>query len=305
MVAEHTVRSQLGRRSTAVTKAAQKKTQRQNKTSSTTSSTGGPATKVGKVLRVPSEHALNIGKYAAEDRAKGRDATIRSGFVRSDRADRRPPLARMLVGGRGGEVRLKLYLSMLFIAIAPPYSTPFPTRAWAEMFDLPEPATDGARRIRDALRWLETNQFVHVKRRPGREAEVFLLSDEGTGKNYVRVSKEAKDRWEKLPDMMWSKGWMAALSGRALATLLMLLDYSSMVNRRGKSVWIPPSRAKELYSLSPETWTRGSRELEEYGVLTAEMKYFKESPLASLHRRKEYSLNLSRLSTPPSPTPAV
>lgn len=305
MAVKGSVRGPAGRPSTTVTKAVHEETQRQDKTTSTTSSTGGSATKAGKILRVPSERALNVGKYAAEDRAKGRDATVRRGFIRSDRADRRPPLACMLVGGQGGEVRLKLYLSMLFIAIAAPYSTPFPTRAWAEMFDLPEPATDGARRVRDALRWLELNHFVRVERRPGKEAEVFLLSDEGTGKGYIRVSKEAKDLWEKLPALMWSKGWMAALSGRALATLLMLLDYSSKVNQRGKSVWIPPSRARELYSLSPETWTRGSRELEEYGVLTAEMKYFKESPLASLHRRKEYSLNLSRFSTPPSAAPAV
>lgn len=263
--------------------------------------TDDTATKVVSKRRGPSEQALNVGRYASL-RVKGRQATIRRGFVRSDDPRRPPPVARLLVGGRGGEIRLKLYLSMLFIAVAAPYSTEFPARAWAEMFDLEAPADAGSRRVRDAIDWLERHRFVRMVRRPGRESEVFLLSDEGTGAPFVLVSKEARDIWIKLPSEFWAKGWVAQLSGRAVVTLLVLLDYSRLVNQFGKSFWIPPVRARELYSLSSETLARGTSELVSLGVVTAEMKYFKESPLAPLRRRKEYVVDLARIELPPRVT---
>lgn len=288
--------------SVAATNREHEEARREHQGESTSGSTLAPAAKVAKFSRGPTEHALNVGKYAAE-RVKGREATIRRAFVGSDRVDHRPPLARILSGGQGGEVRLKLYLSMLFIAVAHPYATSFPTRAWAELFGLPAPESDGARRVRDAIRWLEKNKLVRVVRRPGKEAEVFLLSEDGSGKPFKIVSKDT-NIWIKLPPEMWAKGWMATLSGRALAILLGLVDYSSSLGiRSGSPFWVPPNRAKEVYSLSPETWTRGAAELEGHELLTSRMAYFKESPLGALRRRKEYSLNLARLKAPPLMAP--
>jgi hypothetical protein len=100
-------------------------------------------------------------------------------------------------------------------------------------------------------------------------------------------------------------GWIATLSARAIANLLALMDYSTLIVKQDDTFWVPPSRAKELYSLSPETWARGTAELVERGIVSTKMKYFKEDPLASLRRRKEYSIELSRFLKPPSPTPVV
>jgi hypothetical protein len=150
-----------------------------------------------------SENALNVGRYAAQ-RVHHRNAMVRNTFIHSKVPAVRPRLARMLVGGQGGEVRLKLYLSMLLIAISPPYNTTFPTRGWAELLHLPQPEADGPRRVRDVVRW-EDNKFIRVVRRPGKEAEVFLLRDDGSGAEYGLVSKE-NDKWHQIPSKAWANG---------------------------------------------------------------------------------------------------
>jgi len=64
------------------------------------------------------------------------------------------PLAQMLRGGHGGEVRLKLYLTVTLLATDRPFdiTRQIANRTWAEMLALAEPETKGARRITDAWR---------------------------------------------------------------------------------------------------------------------------------------------------------
>lgn len=285
--------------SAAATTRTLNQTQRQHHDSNTTHSTAEPASDAGKTLRMPSESAIIVGKFAAE-RAYGKYAAIRDAFIKSPHPEVRPPLAEMLVGGQGGEVRLKLYLTLLFICRAAPHSTSVPSRAWAELFDLPQPSAEGSRRVRDALKWLETHHFVEVERKAGSHPKVTILLEDGSGSTFRKVSKENGDHWEQLPATMWSKGWIAALSGRAIAMLLILLDYGGRVGKRGETFWVPPERALELYSLSPEMWAKGTAELQRYGILVSQMKYFKEHPLAILRRRKEYRLVVGRLATAPA-----
>ncbi len=105
------------------------------------------------------------------------------GFVRSawqPRSDASPssastaepvvtPLVAMLRGGHGGEVRLKLYLSITLLAAHPPFdiSRPIAGRSWATMLGLPDPEGNGARRIADALVWLDQHRYIALQRRPG------------------------------------------------------------------------------------------------------------------------------------------
>jgi hypothetical protein len=66
------------------------------------------------------------------------------GFVRrpdDDASLAAPPLATMLRGGRGGEVRLKLFLSMQLIAVAHPYDVTRTASYWAHLLSLPEPGS--------------------------------------------------------------------------------------------------------------------------------------------------------------------
>ncbi|HVF74574.1 MAG TPA: hypothetical protein VM938_05955, partial [Acidimicrobiales bacterium] len=74
----------------------------------------------------------------------------------------------MLRGGRGGAVRLKLYLSFLWFAAAPPHDVTYPARAWASLLGLEDPEARGARRIIDAITWLDAHDFVVVEGRPRR-----------------------------------------------------------------------------------------------------------------------------------------
>jgi len=53
-----------------------------------------------------------------------------------------------------GTVRVKLELTFLWFA-ANPHDLAYPARAWATLLGLPDPAGRGARRINEAILWLE------------------------------------------------------------------------------------------------------------------------------------------------------
>jgi hypothetical protein len=180
-------------------------------------------------------------------------------FLRRDeRADPPPPLAEVLRGGRSGEVRLKLYLTMSLLAVSPPYDigTPVPGRAWAEMLDLPDPGRNGARRVNDAIDWLAEHKLIVSERRRGAPGAVRLLSQSGNGGPYSRPTPA--EGYVRLPLGVWQHGWIVRLSGTALALLVVLLD---MQQGRSKAPWISPGMAKTRYDLSADTWTKGVGEL--------------------------------------------
>ena len=110
------------------------------------------------------------------------------GFVRSRSATVPPPLTVMIRGGRGGEVRLKLYCCLTLLAVEAPYkiSRPVSARTWAEMLALPNPDTNGARRVQDALKWLDANHMVKLERRPSYPPELRCWILRCDGSRYVR-----------------------------------------------------------------------------------------------------------------------
>jgi hypothetical protein len=184
------------------------------------------------------------------------------GFVRSERHGGDPPLARMLRGGRGGEVRLKVYLTMILIAARHPhYIENVPARAWAETLNLDDPVGLGARRISDALRWLDEHRFVSVTSHRGVPPTVQLRSALGDGAAFDRGRRV----YLSVPVGLWEHHWLTQLSGTGLALLLVLLDLQG-----GRKESNPPSLPGPLrrrYGLSDDTWTRGTRKLRELGLL--------------------------------------
>src|SRR5688572_19748264 len=88
------------------------------------------------------ELQLSVAQRAAEQ-AGARSAAIRYAFIaRAEAADPSPPLARLLrgSGGRGGAVRLKLYLTMLWLARGrqdPVFA--YPAQQYAALLGLPSP----------------------------------------------------------------------------------------------------------------------------------------------------------------------
>ena len=141
------------------------------------------------------------------------------------------PLARLLRGGQGGEVRLKLYLCLSLLATAAPYNIRERIRAsvWAEALGLPDPEGNGARRVTNALRWLDAKGYIRLHTRAGMPPTVTLLDPRGGGGDYVGVEKA--QRWVRLPLALWEREWIVDLSGSALALLLVLLELQGGATR--------------------------------------------------------------------------
>jgi hypothetical protein len=215
------------------------------------------------------------------------------GFVRSRSATVPPPLTVMIRGGRGGEVRLKLYCCLTLLAVDAPYNVrrPISARTWAEMLALPKPDTNGARRVQDALHWLDDNHMVKLKRRPSYPPEITMLDPSGDGSRYVRPGSP----YITLPLGFWQQQWITRLSGTAIALFLILLDLVGGKSRLPKQSVTPKQRLH--YGLSPDSWTRATRELVDFGLINVD-RAVRGRDLESVRARNFYSVNKERLNEP-------
>lgn len=244
-------------------------------------------------MNMQDNHAIDDGELQREAAQAARrisnaySTAVRKNFIaRSAPEASAPPLALMLRGGggRGGAVRLKLYLSFLWLARnseRPVYR--FASREWAVLLNLPKPDTAGARRVNDALRWLEEQSFVRLERKRGASTVVYLLDDGGSGERYQPPGLLLTQKRPKLPDNQrekhyyvqfsanfWLDGWIATLSGPAVAMYLVLLHQQTM-NPSGP-LWVSPRLTKTLYDLSEDTRNKGLQELVEQGLASLERR---------------------------------
>ncbi len=215
----------------------------------------------------------------------------------------------MLRGGRGGEVRLKTYLSLLWVGVAPPHTVVYPARTWASLLGLPKPATLGARRVNDALGWLEGNGFVTVEGQRGMPSTVTLLEETGSGRRYTvpgaRITElTAQDRpwgrhaYDKVPVDCWTKGWMAALNGPAVACLLVMISATS-ASRSGSDLWFSRTLIEETYDMSDDTRLRGMRQLAEFGLVEVGTEVLARTSADFQRNRNTYRLIRERLARSP------
>lgn len=231
----------------------------------------------------------------AVDASKRHVVPFAATFIRTDDGQL-PPLAKLLQGGRGGEVRLKLYLSMNLLATHEPHDVrSLPARVWAEMLGLRNPKTNGARRVNEAITRLEQQRLIKVpERRQGKPVKPQLLSQRGNGGSYSRPTKG----YTNLPVAFWRNHWIIRLSGRAIALLLILLDLQGGKSR-AKGAWVRPSDARRSYGLSEDTWTRGVRELQAARIVRVKREKQGE-PWEWIRMRNKYFVRPARLQTPPS-----
>ena len=243
--------------------------------------TAAPGTSVANLggpvdIRHPGADALAAAADLA-GRNHSRTAQIRASFMLRPTPEKASPLGRMLRGGRGGQVRLKLYLSLMWLAAAPPHDAAYPSRAWATLLGLKDPAGLGARRVNDALKWLEENKFLTIEQRPGLPNRVTLLMEDGSGQPYSVPGEHMKrlsaagrarvgdvdfdrHRYVQLPPEFWTNGWMATLSAPAVAMYLILLNEKG-ASAASTGLWLSPKVAGERYGLSSDTRTSGFDEL--------------------------------------------
>jgi hypothetical protein len=218
---------------------------------------------------VPSRESARLLNRLVDMSRRGSGIQLPVGFVRAQGDAARPPLARMLRdgrssrGGRGGAVRLKLYLCLNLLAAKPPHDVRrIPARAWAEALDLPDPYGLGARRVSDALDWLNEAKMITVQRERGATPVMTLLDPTGNGRKYKRYIP-----YVQVPLGFWREQWIVRLSGSAVALLIALLDLQGGKKSRQDAPWLP-TRQRARYGLSDDTWTRASKELVEQGLLT-------------------------------------
>lgn len=250
-------------------------------------------------------------------RIKHRDAQLRTSFV--ERRDARgadesepTPLALMMRGGRGGEVRLKLLLSVLWIAVQPPHDVTFPARVWAELIGLPEPETSGARRVRAAFVWLTDHGFLRATRTTGKATTLTVQEESLRGVSYtvpgaklasIKATNSNEDpaahRYIKVPRELWENGWIAVLTTPALAMLLVLLTHSASGNE--EDLWFSVGFADARYRLSEDTRIRGLNELRRLELVTVRRKPIGRNRLDVSRLRNTYTLRRVAFEQPPSP----
>jgi hypothetical protein len=260
---------------------------------------------------MPSREALELAADAAT-RAQNRRCRVRVGF--SERTDEASevPMAEVLRGGQGGEVRLKLLLSMLWMAGKAPYDTTYPARVWATLLDLPQPETNGARRVTAAISWLEDHALLRTDRTPGLPATAFLLDERRTGDPYRppgevlaerRESGEPmtpSDYWVQLPPEFWTKGWIAVLDGPSIAMWLALNAEAGRYDRI-TDLWSSEMQGRRRFDLSTDTRNDGMRELERRGLVSSRKQSISRNSFDYRKVRKTYTLRLAQLKAGPGP----
>ena len=262
-------------------------------------------------LQSPQPVVLEYAEDVAR-RVSDRKAPIRTGFIEQldSGAVMDPPLARILRGGQGGAVRLKVLLSMLWFAGGWPHDTSYPARGWAGLLGLPEFETNGARRVSAAIEWLEQEDFVGVRKRPGVPSRVRLLDERGTGEPYelpfaaLDVKREANepltrdDYYVTLPHQFWTQGWISILKAPAVAMLLVMIQEAAY-SRRTRGLWHSPAQAKKRFGLSQDTRTAGLRELVSYRIVDKRTGPVSPGVFDMKRRRNIYDLHLEQLTVPP------
>lgn len=277
------------------------------------------------IVRTPSSETLEVAHLIKSRLGKRDHAPVRAAFVGSNDSvraeDEVPPLAKILRGGRGGEVRLKLELSFLWFAVNPPHDLAYPARVWALLVGLEDPDGRGTRRVRQAIAALSTAGLIDVLSRSGQPNRITLLDEGGTGAAYTLpgatynkyrgTGEEWRHRYIQLPDSLWTNGWIATLSGAAVAMLLVLFVELGQKDSTKTDLWFSPTWAKKIYGLSEDTRSKGLRELRAAGLVSARRRSASRDALDLRRLRNTYRLEMDQFSRtasvpidvdPPKPT---
>jgi hypothetical protein len=235
----------------------------------------------------PSQEAIDRLEKAVDKSKRHSSVRLPQGFARDRQSkDPLPPLADLMRGG--GEVRLKVMLTVLMMATKPPHSRKVGSKDLAAMLNLRDPDAAGAHRVNKAFRDLEDRNLMRRDREPGYVPQATVLDPTGSGEGWNALKLPRP--YITLPIDLWRRGWFIALSGRALAILIILRELTHGRTRNGAYV---DGIRKRQYGLSDDTWTRGTKELRDAGLLEVEEEVF--SSYGEPRKRNVYTLHLDRL----------
>lgn len=242
-------------------------------------------------IEADSDATWTIGRLVERSR-RSSGVRLPAIFVRGDGG--KPMLSGLLGGGRGGEVRLKLYLSTVLLAGSKHAHKVHGTNTivdvsgptWARALALPDPTGSGARRVADAQNQLARRRLLKVHRRPGQEPKIQLLHPSGSGVGWV----EPGSPYVRVPLDLWTNHWIWSLSGKELAVYVAILD---LCNGRGRDGSGGPQAVSgtslEYYGMSADTWRIAASALEAHGLIRTDMAVVRID-LESPRRRKRFEL---------------
>lgn len=230
-------------------------------------------------------------------------APIRRGFIERTDDNDHSPLGQLLSGtnaprgggGRGGRLRIALLVTLIWQLAKSPHTTTRPARYWAELLELDDPETAGARSIRNALHELERRGFIRSEGRgPGLTPTIVLLDETLQKTDYKLPYLQAQDEgasgktsYFRIPESFWAKHLTSSLSGAGLAMYLIAMARAGWGDDH--SFWLSPKYFRDTYGLGDSTRKKGLKELVELGVLTHQLQSLDHMGQTG-HRRRQRSV---------------
>jgi hypothetical protein len=199
-------------------------------------------------------------------------------------------------GGRGGNTRVAVLISLIWVLAAAPHVSNRPARFWAELVGLEDPAVGGARAVLSSFRELEKRGFVRMENSSdGSPPSIHLLNESANGKIYTvpgAAKGGAVDPYFRVPEYLWTSGAIQTLSGPALAMYLVILSvFRSDID--DYKVWFAQATFKDKFGLGDSTRKAGLRELVAAGILMEfnESVDYEGETGNRTYRRKTYRLD--------------
>lgn len=208
----------------------------------------------------------------------GRGAPLRVGFFTNQSGQH--PMASLMSttrgsggGGRGGQTRLSLLLSLIWVASGGDHSTTRPASFWARLLGLADPSDSGARVVSSSWAELQTRGFVNITqgRFSGDVPTITLLNEAGgvPSREYTVPLGREGDLYIRVPEEFWGRGLISdeELTGPGLVMYLAALRTHQLA-RDPDALTFPAATFKERYGVSETTRKKGLRNLsDELGIL--------------------------------------
>jgi hypothetical protein len=209
-------------------------------------------------------------------RAKRGWVPLRKSFVQQgERSRPRPGPLAALVAAHAGRT-LDLYLLVAMLASHEPYKVELEAQVWARLLGMRDNAASRGT-VSKMFRRLEEDLGLVERGRHGRVLSLTMLREDGSREPYTHPGAgqwASKDPYLKLPAAYWTHDdrYYERLDLPAKAMLLIALSM-----KRG--FYLPFAKAPDWYGISPETASKGMRQLVDLG-LVSRTAVRKPAPLA-------------------------